>query len=208
MRARILFHMRVVPLMAAVVMMTSGCALFRASNRGVDVSEDVRFGAEFNYTDLRNVTEALASELASSPFVKQANDEPVLMIAGVQNRTTQYMDTKNLTDRLRTLLFKTGEFRFINESRRQDLLEEQGYQAAHATPESQSAVGRQLGANFMLSGSMTEMQQSSPKQVRLAKKTVRYYKLTLEITDLETGELVWTTEQEFAREASKPLVGW
>ena len=60
----------------------------------------------------------------------------------------------------------------------------------------------------MLSGSITEMRQSSPRQVRVSKQKLSYYKLTLEVTDLETGELLWTGEQEMARQASQPIIGW
>ena len=55
------------------------------------------------------------------------------------------------------MVFETGKAQFVNESRRADLLKEQGYQSEHATPESQVAVGRQLGAHYMLSGSLAEM---------------------------------------------------
>ena len=131
-----------------------------------------------------------------------------MMIAGVQNRTSEYVDTKSLSDRIRTLLFKTKTVRFVNAARRTDLLKEQGYQAAHATPESQAEVGRQLGANYMLSGALAEMKNRSGRQVRMSRKELNYYKLTMEVTDLTSGELVWTTEEEFARQASKPLIGW
>ena len=105
-------------------------------------------------------------------------------------------------------MLQSGKVRFINEVRRDDLLREQGYQAANATPETQTRVGRQLGAKYMISGSFTEMNQQSPKQVRVSKQLVKYYKLTFEITDLETSELIWTKEQEFARKESQPLIGW
>jgi curli biogenesis system outer membrane secretion channel CsgG len=115
---------------------------------------------------------------------------------------------KNVSDRIRTLLLRTGKVRFVNAARREDLLKEQGYQAAHATAETQTAVGRQLGAQYMLTGSLTEMKQRSPRQVRVSKQKIRYYKLTLEITDLETSEIAWTTERDFARRVSEPLIGW
>lgn len=186
----------------------SGCAAFRASTRDVDLSQDTHYRATFDQSDLRNVTESVAGELAASPFLQDAPEPPIMMIAGYQNRTSRYVDTKNLTDRVRTLLFKTGKVRFVNEARREDLLREQGFQAANVTPGQQVGIGRQLGAKYMFSGSLTEMVQETGKQVRVSKKSLVYYKLTSEVTDLESGELIWTTEQEFAREASKPLIGW
>jgi uncharacterized protein (TIGR02722 family) len=195
-------------LCALGILSLASCSAFRASTSEVDVREKRHFTQEFDYSDLRDITESVASELVASPVLGHSQDTPVLMIAGVQNRTSDYVDTKNLTDRIRTLLFKSGKLRFANETRREDLLREQGYQAAHATPESQVAVGRQLGARYMLSGSLAEMKQVSPRQARLSKQKLNYYKLTMEMTDLESGELVWTTEREFAREASLPLIGW
>ncbi|MBU0678368.1 MAG: penicillin-binding protein activator LpoB [Verrucomicrobia bacterium] len=188
--------------------MLTGCAAFRASTQDVNVDETRHFDADFDYSDLRSITESVAGELAASKMLSESEEPPVLMIAGVQNRTSRYVDTKSLTDRVRTLLFQTGQVRFVNESRREDLLKEQGYQAAHATPESQVSVGRQLGAKYMISGALAEMKNKSPRQVRVSRKELNYYKLTFEVTDLESGELVWITEKEFARQASKPLIGW
>ena len=42
----------------------------------------------------------------------------------------------------------------------------------------------------------------------IANKKLNYYKLTFEVTDLTTGLLVYTAEEEFARQESEPLIGW
>jgi uncharacterized protein (TIGR02722 family) len=195
-------------LMGSAMVYTTGCAAFRASTQAVNVEDEKHFTENFDHSDMRDITESIVGKLSSSSFINEHEEPPLFIVAGVQNRTSQYVDTKNLTDRMRTILFKSNKAQFVNAARRADLLEEQGYQAAHATPESQTAVGRQLGAQYMLSGSLTEMKQSSPKQVRLSKQKLNYYKLTVEVTDLETGLLTWTDEEEFARQASKPLIGW
>jgi len=186
----------------------TGCAAFRAQTRGVELDDADPMDERFGFTDLRQITESFANELGYSGFIQAHDEPPIMMIAGVQNRTSEYLDTKNLTDRLRTLLFQTGNMQFVNEARREDLLREQGYQAAQATPETQAAIGQQLGARYMMSGSLTEMEDRSPRQVRVSRTVRRFYKLTLEVTNLETGLLEWTAEREFAREARRPLVGW
>ena len=188
----------------------TGCAAFRTSTSDVDVTSGKSpvERADYNYSDMRNITQAVVNELIASPFLNDQGTPPIMMIAGVQNRTSAYVDTKNLTDKMRTLLFKSGKVQFVNEARREDLLKEQGYQAANATPDTQAAVGRQLGAKYMLSGSLVEMEETSGRQVRVSKQVLKYYKLTIEVTDLETGLLAWTTEEEFARQESQPLIGW
>ena len=44
--------------------------------------------------------------------------------------------------------------------------------------------------------------------MRVSRQELNYYKLTVEVTDLESGLIAFTTEKEFARQASKPLIGW
>ncbi|MBU1692340.1 MAG: penicillin-binding protein activator LpoB [Verrucomicrobia bacterium] len=190
------------------LVLTGGCAAFRASTTDVNVEERTHFGSTYDYTDMRFLTEEVASELLGSRFLNDQPQPPIMMIAGVQNRTMDHRDLKAMTDRVRTMVIQSGKAQFVNEARREELLREQGYQAAHATAETQVSVGRQLGAKYMLSGSLIEMEDRSKRQVRVSKQQRNYYKLTIEITDLESGLIAWTTEKEFARQASLPLIGW
>lgn len=193
---------------AAALVLCNGCAMFRASVAEVDVNQKQHMDADYDYSDMKQMTRGFVDAMLASRIIKDAPQPPIMMVANVQNRTQKFEDMKNFTDHVRTLLLQSGKVRFINETRRADLLKEQGYQAANATPETQVNVGKQLGAKYMVSGSFTEMNQSSPKQVRISKQEVKYYKLTFEITDLETSELIWTKEEEFARKESQPLIGW
>lgn len=181
--------------------------MFRASTSGIDLDNKGHMKADFDFVDMREISQSVADEMINTFLAKQ-DDPPIMMIAGIENRTSQYMDTKALTDRMRTEIFKSHKAQFINETRRADLLKEQGYQAVNVTAETQVRIGQQLGAKYMISGSMIEMSQTGPKEVRISKKKEKYYKLTLEVTDLTTGLLTWMTEREFARKASEPLIGW
>lgn len=194
--------------MAGAMIMTTGCAAFRTSTQDVGINDMDHFKADYDATDMRNITQDVVNQLLSSAMLANEPSPPIMMISGVQNRTSEYVDTKNLTDRMRTLLIQSGQVRFVNAARRDDLLKEQGYQAANATAATSTAIGQQLGAKYMLSGSLTQMTQKTGKQVRVSKTKMNYYKLTVEVTNLETGLIDWTTEVEFARKERQPLIGW
>lgn len=193
---------------AALLTGTTGCAMFRAKVTEVDVTQANHMGAGYDYTDLRKLSESVAIDLVGAPFLGKETEPPVMMIAGVQNRTSEYLDTKNLTDRMRSLVLSSGKVRFVNETRRDDILKEQGFSAANATPESQVALGKMLGAKYMISGSLTEMNQDTPRQVRVSKTKVKYYKLSVEVNSIESSELLWMKEYEIARAERTPLIGW
>jgi len=150
---------------------------------------------------------AVGETIMGSEFVKNLKWQPVVRDHGrAEIERTNILTTKALTDTARATMFEAGKVSFVNESRRDDLLKEQGYQAANATQESRAAIGKQLGANYMLSGSLVEIKKKSMKQARVSSQEEIYFQLTMEVTDLETGLIVWQKQFERARTASKPLI--
>jgi len=195
-------------LLVVTTLLLSGCSAFQASTQDVNPENIGHYRADYDASDMRKITSAIVDKLLGSSFMEQQSSPPVMSIAGVENRTREYVDTKNLTDRMRTMLLQSGRMQFVNTARRKDLLDEQGYQAANVTPEQMAAIGQQAGAKYMITGSLTQMTQKSARQVRLSSQRLNYYKLTMEVTDLSSGLIVWTAEEEFARNESIPLIGW
>ncbi len=194
--------------LAAGMASLSGCAMFRMKVTDTDVEEMPTLDARYGAQDLRKLSQDVADELAASPFIQEQSGNPVMIIYGIQPRTTTFVDTQALTDRIKTTLLRNSRVQFVNEARRDQLLKEQGYQAAQATDESRVAIGRQTGAKYMLTGALVEMEKRSGKQVRVSKTELMYYQLTIDVTDLESGLIVWSTTKEFARQARTPLIGW
>jgi PBP1b-binding outer membrane lipoprotein LpoB len=60
----------------------------------------------------------------------------------------------------------------------------------------------------MLTGSLVKIKKDTPKQLSLSRKEQVYLQLTVEVTDLQTGLIAWTTQKERVRGASKPVLGW
>lgn len=194
--------------LASVLALGVGCSAFRSSVQEVDVNTAKPMDASYDYSDLRWLGNSFGADIAASPLVNQAAKKPIMVVMGIQNRTSRHIDTKAITDTMRTVLINSGKANFVNESQRDALLKEQGYQLANCTPETRTAIGRQLGAQYMLTGSLVEIQKEQPRQIRASKKEEIYYQLTVELTDLETGLIAWTQQKERARGASKPIVGW
>jgi len=190
------------------ILLTNGCAAFRMSTNSVDPSDGRHYNQNYDQTDLKELSATITAQLLGSPFMINQPKPPIMMTAPLANNTDEHIDTKSLTDKMRVTLLQSGQVRFINETRRKEIMDEQGFQAANVTPGQSAAIGQQLGVNYMLSGSFSKIEKSSGKQVRVSKKEFSYYKLTMEVTDVTSGELVWIAEHEIARESSKPLIGW
>ncbi|MCK5528731.1 MAG: penicillin-binding protein activator LpoB [Kiritimatiellae bacterium] len=193
---------------SAVMLLSTGCAAFRMSVKEVDPTDGRHYDQNYDQTDLQQLSKDICDELLNSPFMAKQTEPPIMMIAQLSNDTNEHIDTKSLTDKMRVTLLKSGKIRFVNETSRKKIMDEQGYQAANVTPGQNAAIGQQLGVKYMLTGSFSKLEKSTGKQVRVSKTKFSYYKLTMEVTDISTGEMVWIDDHEIAREARRPLIGW
>jgi uncharacterized protein (TIGR02722 family) len=195
-------------LLVATVVSGAGCAAFRMSVREEDPETSGPLTAKYDQRDLLTLAAEISQDVLGHPFPPQDEKTPIMVTLGIQNRTKSHHDMKALSDTIETKLMDSRRLNFINAARRDDLLKEQGYQLANVTPETRAAVGKQLGAKYMLTGSLIEIEKQSGRQVRVSKKQDVYYQLTLEITDLQTGLIVVRKQRDRLRRASKPLIGW
>jgi len=185
----------------------TGCAAFRTSVKDVDPSKASTLTANYDQKDLLSWTDEM-TDLILSRFPPKGVEQPILSVFGIQNRTKRHLDTQSLSDTISGKLLDSGKILLTNTARRDELLREQGYQLQNATPESRVAIGKQLGAKYMLTGSLTEIESKSGRQVRVSKKEDKFFLLTCEITDLETGLIVLRKQVQRMRRASKPIIGW
>ena len=125
------------------------------------------------------------------------------------NRTSEHIETDGITDDIRQELLQSGKARFVNKVQRDNIQSESDYQyGGNVSAETRLIRARQVGAEFMLTGTLRSITKREGKGIRLKRDTLQYYSLTLELTDLQTGLIEWTDSAEIARESSKPFIGW
>jgi penicillin-binding protein activator len=183
----------------------SGCA----STKNLNPKDDMHYDATYDFSDKNKIVERLVSPLLSAPVFPVSDKKPILIVYPVVNETSEHINTGGITDAIRMRLIQAGRFRFINERQRENIQEETSYQdGGFVDPAMRVEKGRQLGADYILSGTLRSIESKQAKQMRLFKKERIYYSLDLTMTDLKTGEIVYADQAELAREASKPIIGW
>jgi penicillin-binding protein activator len=189
----------------SVLLVMSGCM---ATTKNLDTEADLHYDASYDFSDKKQIVERLVTPLLSAP-VFPVQTKPILIVYPVVNETSEHISTGGITDDIRTKLLQSGRFRFINERQRENIRQETDYQdQGYVDPAMRVEQGRQLGADYILSGTLRSIIKKQPKQWRLTKKERIYYSLDLTMTDLKTGEIVYADQAELAREASQPVIGW
>lgn len=154
---------------------------------------------EFGSTDLQTLAESLTRSLLNTQLIQQGN-RPIVTIADVRNKTNEYIDTKSITDSIRSQLLKSGSVRFAVDIKDMEAqiaeLRRQGDKDLYDQNTTQKA-GRMVGAAYRLEGDLT----SIVKQTKEIKDV--YYKLSLRLINVQTGLIEWADEKDIRKTTTR-----
>jgi uncharacterized protein (TIGR02722 family) len=157
---------------------------------------------KFNEADMQQMADTVIKAVVACEYVSNAQKPPVVIVEKVQNRTEEHVDTVSLTDKIRTALIKSGKVRFVNKAERNVLEEEYQYgESGNVSGPTAKTRGKQIGADYILSGALaTNVQQ-------VGNDKFIYYKLTMNLTNLETSTIDCTEEKELRKKYRKRSIG-
>lgn len=168
-----------------------------------DLSEDRLLDDKFNESDMRMIADTMVNSLVNSAIITSAKKRPVILVTMSKNRTQEHIDMKSLTDKIRVNLAKSGKVSFSAKESRGEIAEELEYQesSGYVDPSSARKRGRQIGADYFLTGEITDRVQE------VGNKKYVYYKATFNLVNIETGLIDWTDEKEIRKFYKKRSVG-
>lgn len=158
---------------------------------------------EFNENDAAVLSQEMIISLQQHPAITTAKKPPVAQMEVVRNKTSEHIDTKMITDAVRTAILKTGKVRFSNKEDRALREGEVDYalDSGRYKKETQKPRDGGIAPDYLITGDLI----SNVQQV--GSKKLVFYKLTLNMTDLESGLIVWSEEKPIRKRFKKKSVG-
>ncbi len=191
-------------LSALVAVVASGCGGPKAFTKGEydDPTRVELLDDKFNEADMQQMADTTIRAMVACGYVANAPRPPVVIVEKVQNRTEEHIDTVSMTDKIRTALIKSGKVRFVNKEERGTLEDEYKYnESGNVSGPSAKKRGSQIGADYILSGAIA----SNIQQVGNDKFI--YYKLTMNLTNMDTSTIDCVEEKEIRKKFRKRSVG-
>ncbi len=151
---------------------------------------------EFGSTDLQMIAEKMVGSLLEDPILA---NRPVLTIAGVRNKTSEYIDTKSIMNSIQTALVKSRKVKFARSADEMqqgvDELQRQNQSGLYKS-DGKAKIGNMTAAKYSLEGEIVSIvkQNANTKDV--------FYKMTLKLYDVQDGTIEWQDEKEI-RKTSK-----
>jgi penicillin-binding protein activator len=205
MRYRAIFFLMVSALVVPGLLFV-GCS--STSVKRVDVGETIDVSGQWNDTDSRLVAEEMITDVLTRPWVRtfrlqHGGQAPVVIVGTVRNRSDEHINTATFVKDLERSLINSGEVGFVAATgEREELREERKDQAAHASEKTAKEEGQEIGADFMLQGSINTITD------RLEGTEVKYYQVNLELTDIEKHMKVWIGEKKIKKVVKKRRFGF
>ena len=187
-------------LIAAIVLMTmvlTGCGERTITRTDPGLITDL--SGRWNDSDARMVAQALVEKALVAPWLNNYRAEnesarPTIMVGNVYNITSEHIDTDVYMDEMESAFINSGMVRVVaRPTERGDLRAEQENQQARATDASAAAIGAELGADYVLMGSLKSIVD------QYGDERVIYYQASLDLIAVETTEKVWAGNHEIKK---------
>lgn len=179
-----------------LVLILAGCSSSPSVKR-VAEEEQIDLSGYWNDTDVRIVCDNLVSDCLNSPVVSKRLTEyevkngslPVVIVGQFRNTSDEHIDVSVISKRMEAALLNSGKVDFVaSSSERDDLRQERIEQQSWASEETAKALANEIGADFMLIGSVKTVVD------QIDRKAVRNYFVYAEMIEIETGKKIWIGE--------------
>jgi penicillin-binding protein activator len=165
----------------------------------IDPSDQVDISGRWNNTDSRLVAEDITSKILSANWLTdhmnaKAGQRPVVIVGFVDNKSHEHIDAETFVKDVENSFITTQKVRLVQGGKkREELRAEKADQQTNATVSSMKKFGLEQGADFILQGSINSIVDSHKR------KKVNYYQVNLELTNIQTNEVVWIGEKKIAK---------
>lgn len=151
-------------------------------------------------TDIQMISEKMTQGLIQTPEIQTLiKKRQLLMASPVKNKTSEYFDTRLITDTVLTQLQKNGVKYVIEGEDMQNQTDElmRQNQSGLYSKSKSVKMGKMHGAKYRLDGSISSIvkKTSDLKDV--------YYKMNLRLIEIETGIVEWSDEKEIRKSARR-----
>jgi uncharacterized protein (TIGR02722 family) len=180
---------------AITLMSSAGCnrKVARISeNKQVDLS------GRWNNTDSRLTAEEIIKECQSGAWIgnhlTKTQKKPTVIVGFVKNKSHEHIEAETFVLDLEKSFINQGQVRLIQGGeKRNEIRGERADQQDNASQSTMKQFGLEVGADYMLQGDINSIVDSYKR------KKVVYYQINLQLTDLQTNEVVWIGDKKITK---------
>ena len=172
----------------------------------IDSDEVTDLSGRWNDTDSRLVSDQMIGEMLENrwyaDWTKTNEEKPVVIVGRMGNETMEHINTGAFVADLEHAIINSGKIAFVaGEKDRDEVRRERLDQLSNASEETIKEFGREIGADFMLFGSVV----SFTDEVKGTK--IVTYQIDMYLVDIEKNLKVWAGQKKIKKEIKRRKYG-
>ena len=184
----------------------SGCTTSKQVDR-IDVDTTIDLSGRWNDTDSRLVAEEMIDNCLTHPWINNhgidTGSKPVVIVGNIRNKSMEHIAVGTFISDIERAFINTGKVRPVSSaSERSELREERTDQGEFAAMETIKQMGRELGADYAMTGEINTIED------REEGKQVLFYQTDLTLTNIETNEKVWIGQKKIKKLVKRNKLKW
>ena len=178
------------------------CAPKRKVQR-VESDQTIDLSGRWNDSDSKAVSTEIIKQLLNHNWLnsyssENLNKRPIIIVGLVKNKTHEHIDANTFIMDIERAIIREGSARLVQAGlRRGALRNERVEQQDYASPETAKNWGLELGADYMLQGTISSIVDTYKKE------KIIYYQINMQLSHLETNEVVWIGEKKIKKYITK-----
>ncbi|MEE8165194.1 MAG: penicillin-binding protein activator LpoB [Myxococcota bacterium] len=185
-----------VGLLAAILFLSACASGPRVTRTASD--EVIDLSGFWNDTDSRMVSEEMIGDSLKRAWIDDwrgaTGEKPTVIVGSVRNRSSEHINTHTFSKDLERAFVNSGRIRVVAASdERGGLRDERLDQLRNSTIDTAKSMGKELGADFMLIGSIDTIIDAA------GGTNLRFYQVDLELVNLESNEKVWIGQKKIKK---------
>ena len=183
----------------ALLVLLSGCG---QTVTRVDADSVTDLSGNWNDTDSRLVAEEMIQDVLSrawlTNFSRAQGKSPTVIVGTVRNLSHEHINTRTFVADMERELINSGQVEFVASAvDRQEVRDEIKEQDLHASEETRKAMGQEIGADFMMQGSINSIVDA------ISGEQARFYQIDLTLIELGTNRKVWVGQKKIKKTVEK-----
>ncbi|KPJ93683.1 MAG: penicillin-binding protein activator LpoB [Gammaproteobacteria bacterium SG8_11] len=168
----------------------------------VKTDEVIDLSGQWNDTDSRLVSEEMMSDVLARPwvdnYVRSHTKPPAVIVGEVRNLSHEHLNVNTFLSDVEKALINSGRVKVVaSRVEREEIREERADQDINASEETRKAMGRELGADFMLKGTINTIIDEEGSQA------VKFYQVDLTLISLADNSKVWVGQKKIKKFVDK-----
>jgi uncharacterized protein (TIGR02722 family) len=180
---------------AALAVFMQSCS--RSVTR-IDPDKEIDISGKWNDVDSKMTAEAMVEQILSELWLKNhmrdVKQKPVVIVGFVKNKSHEHIDAETFMKDIEKSFITSQKVRLVQGGEKREAIRgERADQQDNASVSTMKKWGLEVGADYMLQGSINSIVDA------LDRKKVVYYQIDLELTNIQTNEVVWIGDKKIKK---------